>query len=157
MNKKPYPVGPGWWPLLDEKLPEIKALTDEVHVREKYGSCHVGYPLCNKEHELLIKLSDLSREIEKASTHICENCGAPRKSPAKWYPWCDRCKSASHELRKLIRTKTAAKYWRGKEKGMDIRELQDKKMLDEFDEFLDQQEEKEPENNRKAGDLKCNE
>ena len=113
MNNQPYPVGPGWWPLLDEKLPELKELAGSIDIKEKYGACRVNYSIYTREPELLKKLSDLSREIERASNHICENCGAARKKPEKWYPWCDRCKEASHERRKLIRKETAEKYFRG--------------------------------------------
>lgn len=67
-----YPVGQGWWPLLDEYIPKIEAaggkLTGAPY--EKYGALHIDV---SPEPE---PVAALLEELEEKSAIICEFCGA---------------------------------------------------------------------------------
>lgn len=116
MNK-PYPVGPGWWPLLDTRLPEIKALAPEadIHVKEKYGLCRVLFFYLTEDKESLDKAHTIAREIEAASAQICEVCGGTGEvsDVGGWLTClCSRCAALSQEERSRAEAEEVEKYHR---------------------------------------------
>lgn len=89
-----YPVGPGWWPLLEEMETKIRALDPEVQLlyKEKYGTLQVNYITESPEH--FHEIARLTQEAEKASETICESCGQPGRlrEQNRWFAArCDRC------------------------------------------------------------------
>lgn len=89
-----YPVGPGWWPLLEEMEKKIRTLDPEVQLlyKEKYGTLQVNYITESPEH--FHEIDRLTREAEKASETICESCGQPGRlrEQNRWFAArCDRC------------------------------------------------------------------
>lgn len=69
-----YPVGKGWWDLLDEYIPKLEqaggGIKNVVIPFEKYGALHIGEINMNAD---IISLLD---ELESKSTVTCEDCGA---------------------------------------------------------------------------------
>lgn len=94
MSKHRYPVGPGWWPLLDEVCADVKALDPEVQLsfKEKYGTCQIDFITESTEHfNAIYRLTD---EAEQTSKTICEFCGHPGHlhEERSWLQTlCERC------------------------------------------------------------------
>lgn len=98
----PYPVGPGWWKLLDTYLPGIYASDKEiskVDIKEKYGTLRVDFVSGSDE---AFRFSDA---ITDQSAEICENCGGQRRPDGR-QPWCQRCRAATPAEFREIRTAT---------------------------------------------------
>ena len=86
-------VGKGWWPILDEYLPQIAELVPdgEVYVKEKFGVLRIQPfgPTTNRE-----KLYELINLASKASSSVCEECGRRAKLRPKrirMQTLCYRC------------------------------------------------------------------
>ena len=104
-----YPVGPGWWKLLDTYLPGIYASDKEiskVDIKEKYGTLRVDFVSGSDE---AFRLSDA---ITEQSAEICENCGGQRKPDGR-NPWCQRCRSAMPDEFREIRNAAEQEYLHG--------------------------------------------
>lgn len=89
-----YPVGPGWWPLLDEMVEKLRALDPEVELmfKEKHGTCQINY--CTESSEHFNAIRKLTDEAENASKTICEICGQPgylRNDHGWMQTLCDSC------------------------------------------------------------------
>ena len=76
LNVTKLGIGPGWWPILDEYLPEIAAFVspDDIEVKEKYGFLRIQ-TYCDRE--TYAKVEDLIDAVELATSTTCEQCGAP--------------------------------------------------------------------------------
>lgn len=111
MSKSPYPVGPGWWRLLDGHIPELHEIDPGItglEIKEKGGICDVSLFTNNPE-----AVFEVVSSIGSQSAGICENCGGHRTIPDKWRPWCERCKDASPDELSAIREETKELYFRG--------------------------------------------
>lgn len=87
-------VGPGWWPIIDEYLPQMFELAQEaiIQTREQYGTLHIR--VFTKDSAFRDKISLIEKEVECVSARVCQKCGGPRK--LRWdRGWsstlCDSC------------------------------------------------------------------
>lgn len=86
-------VGKGWWPIVEEYLPQIVRLAPEceIIVKEKFGTLRIGvYGQMSDRDEVM----RFKREAELASATVCEECGNPGKLHMElaWFlTLCDRC------------------------------------------------------------------
>lgn len=115
MNKNPYPVGPGWWHLLDLEIPYLYDIDPDLtglEIKEKYGYCQVDcWPSEAHKHHVDM-LADIASAIESQSAIICENCGQyTGLKPTRETPYCSRCYHAPTPERFAIREETKRKYW----------------------------------------------
>ena len=104
MRERTYPVGPGWWALLDVEIPQLYEIDPGLtglDIKEKYNYCDVQfYP---SEGAALDLLEDVVSSIRSQSATTCANCGGHREKVSQWHPWCERCRSASPDERRRIR------------------------------------------------------
>lgn len=77
MDKKEfpkYPVGKGWWKLLDEYIPKLEQAGADMKNAtlpfEKYGTLRIG------ETNMTDDVMSLLEELEDKSAVTCEYCGA---------------------------------------------------------------------------------
>ena len=113
MDRQHYTVGPGWWLLLDQELPQLYEIDPDLsglEIKEKYGYCSIHLIPSAQGRKRVDLLGDVVSSIESQSVTICENCGRHRSTPSKWYPWCDQCKAASPVERSQIREETKRGY-----------------------------------------------
>lgn len=73
-----YPIGRGWWSLMDEYIPKFQALDVEVeqlHMKEKDGTLRVEViaELFDMEAEKVDKITRLVEEVFEKSRYIDEN------------------------------------------------------------------------------------
>lgn len=113
-----YDVGPGWWPLLDQKMPELERLLPDTDFsfKEKFGLCRVEFFLLTEDKGLLDKAWELAEEIQKASGHICECCGRPGtlRTGRRWVmTLCDRCAELDSKGRGQMADQTEREYLEG--------------------------------------------
>lgn len=140
-RERPYFVGPGWWPMLDDAMAKARAIAPDLvlhDVKEKYGRCDVTFwseKLWGKA-EALDAIAD---EVEKLSLTICENCGAPgHPREERWIKThCDRCAALNGPERHKVEQETAERYFRGSHARhgapKDRGEVREKKLKDYLD------------------------
>ena len=120
-HKNPYPVGPGWWLLLDDMIPTFYEIDPDliaVDVKEKYGVCTVWVNHSEAAKNAVDSLSEFEACIESQSATICENCGKDTGvKPAPETPYCARCFYLSASERFAIREETAKRYFRYKQEN----------------------------------------
>ena len=95
---KKYPVGPGWWPLLNILEQEIKqdcllhnAETPSVtQIKEKFGGLRYYYYGGTKDTGVMVAFA------EALSNHICEECGTMKDVSQNDKGWirtlCKKCR-----------------------------------------------------------------
>jgi len=111
-----YPVGPGWWPLLDDVSAKVKALDPDVRLsfKEKYGTCQIDYITESTEHvDEIFRLTDEAEEVSKT---ICEFCGQPgqlRENRSWLQTLCDRCADLDPLERRTVADETEGRYYHG--------------------------------------------
>jgi len=112
----PYPVGPGWWYLLDSEIPEMYEIDPgltSLEIKEKYGFCQVDCWPSEAGWGRRDILADVASAIESQSATICENCGElTGVKPAPETPYCKRCYNLPTTERFAVREKTKEKYFR---------------------------------------------
>lgn len=65
-----YPVGKGWWPLIDEATERLGQMGIWIEsIYEKYGFLRFSLDMEPQE------AADILLEVEERSEHICERCG----------------------------------------------------------------------------------
>lgn len=115
MNKNPYPVGPGWWHLLDLEIPQLYEIDPDLTdltIEEDDGHCDVYCAPSAKGESRADMLGDVGLAIASQSAIICENCGEyTGLKPTQKTPYCSRCYHASEEERSSIREWAEEKYW----------------------------------------------
>ena len=111
-------VGPGWWEILDQYIPQILAIDPdaELYIKEKYGVLRLrAISETHDWHDFL----EIENSAKVMSSTICEQCGALGKlRPNRiWMQTlCDRCnKTHNQKIRELIAKETAAKWVSKKE------------------------------------------
>lgn len=109
----PYPVGPGWWPLLDEVSAQVKELDPEIYLsyKEKYGTCQIDFVTESTEH--FNEIIKLTADAEEASKTICEVCGQPGeiRTQNRWLTaLCDRCASLNPSERWKVASEAEQRY-----------------------------------------------
>lgn len=114
-QRTPYPVGPGWWPLLDDTVAKLRALDPEVQLlfKEKYGTCQIDFITESSEH--FNEINRLTADAEDASGHVCEFCGQPGqlREERRWMQTlCDRCAALDPLERRKVAEDTKAQYFR---------------------------------------------
>ena len=116
MSRDPYPVGPGWWHLLDLELPylyEADPGLDVLEIRENCGYCQVDFRPSEAHKHFADVLADMERAIESQSAIICENCGEYIKGkPARYTSYCKRCFYLPTPERLAVREAMREKYFR---------------------------------------------
>ena len=116
MNK-PYPVGPGWWHLLDLEIPQLYEIDPDLtclEIKEKYGACQVDCWPSEAGQSRRDMLADISGAIESQSATICENCGGNTGvKPIPETPYCSRCFDLPTAERFAVREAAKEKYFRG--------------------------------------------
>jgi len=115
VSRSDYPVGPGWWTLLDETAAKLRSLDPEVQLlfKEKYGTCQIDFITERPEH--FNEINRLTEEAEDASRHICEVCGHPgqlREERAWMQTLCDRCAGLDSLKRRKIAEEMKEQYFR---------------------------------------------
>ena len=115
MSKNPYPVGPGWWHLLDSQIPELYEIDPDLtslEIKEKYGCCQVDcWPSETYKHRADI-LADVASAIESQSAFICENCGEHTGvKPVPETSYCNRCFHLPMAERFAVRESTKERYF----------------------------------------------
>ncbi len=86
-------VGKGWWPIIEEYLPQIVELAPEcnINVKEKFGLLRIQ---CYGETTDRAKIRELQEAAYIVSSAVCEKCGAPGKHRTDVY-WlktlCEPC------------------------------------------------------------------
>lgn len=90
-----YNVGKGWWPLLDEYIPKLRALGAEyIDPFQKHGALDM------RIRPYSLEIEQLTIEISDKSETICEFCGAPGRE-AFIYNWistlCEDCAKAKSQ------------------------------------------------------------
>lgn len=115
--ERPYPVGPGWWALLDDLSERVKALDPEAQLdyKEKYGVCQVDFATESTEH--FNEIAQLTSAAEDKSAGICELCGGPggRVDRQNWYmTLCDRCAVLNASERREMDREVVERYHRNK-------------------------------------------
>ena len=137
MLNRPYDVGPGWWPLLDDLVERLKALDPEVQVsfKEKYGVCQIDFVTESAEH--FNEIAKQTNAAEDRSGSICEVCGGVggRVNRQNWYlTLCDRCASLNALERRKVYAETEERYYRGSHtrhgQPQDREEVRCKKLKD---------------------------
>lgn len=86
-------VGKGWWPIIDEYLPQIVELAPEcdIDVKEKYGILRINTvgSVVDPEKVLALEIAAMQE-----SETVCEECGAPGtlRPDRTWIQTlCDQC------------------------------------------------------------------
>lgn len=105
-------VWPGWWPILDKYIPQIKAIDPnaEIEVKEKLGTLRIWVGSLMDDHAPFNKI-ELAAEEESCT--VCEYCGAPakRRTNRRWIvTLCDRCNNASNARKGRIIEETEQKW-----------------------------------------------
>lgn len=94
MRDREYPVGKGWWPMLDEYLSRFAAMgVGWNNIHEKYGILRLDLSKNTDETRMV------ENEREESSARTCKVCGAPGREatlPSGWVktlcPECERQK-----------------------------------------------------------------
>lgn len=115
MRDNPYPVGPGWWYLLDSEIPELYEIDPyltSLEIKEKYGCCQVDcWPSEARKHRADM-MADVASAIASQSATICENCGElTGAKPTRETPYCARCFHLPTAERFAVREKTKENYF----------------------------------------------
>lgn len=90
---EPPDIGPGWYQILEELLPNLRALgvTEIIQVKSKFGGLRVYVNVHSDDIYRAITLA------EQASIHLCEQCGRTGFVRAVLKTLCERCHSKSLE------------------------------------------------------------
>lgn len=90
-------VQPGWWPILQEYIPQILAIDPEaqIEVKEKFGTLRIW--VGSETVEDCSVFDRFVNAAEEASKTVCEICGAPgRLRKKRWIQTlCDDCAELS--------------------------------------------------------------
>ena len=117
IKESPYPVGPGWWALLDTEIPQLYEIDPDLtglEIKEKYGACQVDCWPSEAHWNHRDLLGDVASAIESQSAITCENCGAHiTEKPTPETPYCERCFNLPTVERFAVREKTKENYFRG--------------------------------------------
>lgn len=111
MKNNPYPVGPGWWPLLDRARAIALSIDPDAKIvcKEKYGACQAEVLYNALNYGVIGKLED---DIEDMTQRICENCGEDASvKPVPETPYCARCYGLPTAERFAVREETKKKYY----------------------------------------------
>lgn len=106
-------VYPGWWDILDEYVPQALSIASdaEFYIKEKYGVLRFRVRSNTKNWEAFLKLE---QEAERASSTVCELCGAPGKlrTDRAWIKTlCDRCDAITVDNVKKQVVKETEEMW----------------------------------------------
>ena len=116
MSRDPYPVGPGWWHLLDLELPYLYEADPGLivlEIRENCGYCQVDFRPSETYKHFADVLADMESAIESQSAIICENCGEYIKGkPTRYTSYCKRCFYLPALERFAVREAMKEKYFR---------------------------------------------
>jgi hypothetical protein len=91
MDDKEWPVGKGWWKILDDMDVKLKKENPHIgysQIKEKFGNLRVYTNAFSK------RIDKIVSEAELKSSKICEECGKPGKScdPNGWMlTLCSTC------------------------------------------------------------------
>lgn len=111
----------GWWSILDEYIPKIKAVAPDckLMIKEKFGVLRIQpYDFTNCEYE---KLNTLCDEAEVASSTVCEYCGQEgrlRDDEVWWHTLCDRCAALDYEAQRKVIAECKAEHL--KKQGVSV-------------------------------------
>lgn len=109
-------VGPGWWPILDQYIPQILARDPECkpYIKEKFGYLRIEF---YSDRIDLQEQIDIENAAELASSTVCEFCGQRGyiRTQRLWMQTlCNRCnKLDSLALRSVAQE--AEQRWLDKE------------------------------------------
>lgn len=111
--ERPYLVGPGWWPLLDDLSEQAKNIDPQVQLdfKEKYGVCQIDFTTESTEH--FNEIAKLTSDAEDKSAGVCELCGGPggQINRQNWYlTLCDRCAALSGPERREMDREVVEQY-----------------------------------------------
>lgn len=145
MSRDPYPVGPGWWHLLDLELPylyEADPDLDVLEIRENCGCCQVDFCPSEAHKHFADVLADMESAIESQSAIICENCGEYIKGkPARYTSYCKRCFYLPVPECLAVREAMREKYFRHSHarhgEPQSREEVRGKRLNDFFDEMTE--------------------
>lgn len=109
-----YPVGPGWWPIIDQHLAKAREIDPDctITVKEKYGELCADIE--TKNHDFSEGIYLIEREMEVAAMYVCEECGASGQIVEQngWLSTlCDRCAALNPVERRQVTEETTERYY----------------------------------------------